>query len=315
MTDTMNLGKQIGPLPLGVWLGVGAVGLGIGYYINRKAGAANANAPIPLPNSDVGVGGSGFDVVNPPASNTTVTTPDESNQTWGRKAANWLISEGKDPGTADNAVRKYLYGENLTLLEQSYINLVLLKFGLPPEPIQPVEIPVPPTGGGGDTGALTAVTGLAVASTSATSVDLTWNPVAGAARYRIRTEEPAGPTARIPDRFSMDTRHTIAPLGLNIGYRFYVAAVTASGTAGPEASVSAKTGTLAGVGFARAHIVSTGETLSGIAMRYYGNGSAAKVNELYAANRGTIEAAARENGKTTSDNGFFLFPGTVLHIP
>jgi hypothetical protein len=56
-----------------------------------------------------------------------------------------------------------------------------------------------------------------------------------------------------------------------------------------------------------------GDCLWNIAKKYMGSG--AKYTALYEANKETIEAAAKKNGKASSSNGYWLFPGTVLTIP
>ena len=61
------------------------------------------------------------------------------------------------------------------------------------------------------------------------------------------------------------------------------------------------------------HTVVSGDTLWGIAKKYYGNG--AQYTKIYGANSGTIEAAAKSHGKSNSGNGHWIYPGTVLSIP
>lgn len=148
MADGIALGKQIGPLPMGGWAAIIAGGLAVGYFINKKAAKNAAPTTVPaVADSGVGVGGTGgFTDVNPPAPTTPGdTVAVQTNQAWGLQALNWLIAQKYDPGTADNAIRKYLYGQNLTIEEQALINQVLLHFGAPPEPLPPVVIPtIPP---------------------------------------------------------------------------------------------------------------------------------------------------------------------------
>lgn len=141
-----GLGQNLGPLPLGVWLGVGAIGLGIGYVINKKMAKSVATqepSSTQLTESGVGTGGGQF--VYTPPTNTSDTTVPETNQTWGTKATNWLISQNTDPALADQAVRKYLSAQPLTAAEKATINLVLIHFGAPPELLPPVDdTPVTP---------------------------------------------------------------------------------------------------------------------------------------------------------------------------
>lgn len=63
----------------------------------------------------------------------------------------------------------------------------------------------------------------------------------------------------------------------------------------------------------KTHTIVSGDTLWGIAQRYYGNG--AQYGKIYEANRETIEAEAKRRGKQGSNNGHWIYPGTVLTIP
>lgn len=61
------------------------------------------------------------------------------------------------------------------------------------------------------------------------------------------------------------------------------------------------------------YTVVSGDTLWGIAKRYYGSGT--KYNLIYDANAGIIESEAKGHGKSNSSNGHWIWPGTVLTIP
>ena len=61
------------------------------------------------------------------------------------------------------------------------------------------------------------------------------------------------------------------------------------------------------------YTVVSGDTLWGIASKKLGSGS--KWTQIYDANAGTIEAAAKAHGKSSSDHGHWIWPGTVLTIP
>ena len=61
------------------------------------------------------------------------------------------------------------------------------------------------------------------------------------------------------------------------------------------------------------YTVVSGDTLWGVAKRFYGSGT--KYSVIYNANAETIEAAAKAHGKKNSDNGHWIYAGTTLTIP
>lgn len=63
----------------------------------------------------------------------------------------------------------------------------------------------------------------------------------------------------------------------------------------------------------KTHTVQSGDTLWGIAQQKYGAGK--EYMKIYNANKSIIESTAKKRGKKSSNNGHWIFPGTVLTIP
>jgi nucleoid-associated protein YgaU len=152
MANGVDLGKQVGPLPLGAWVVVVGAGLGIAYY-SRNAGK-NAAAPltVPDPSGDPNVGtGPGWVAVPPPstapASGTAAPT---DNDAWGRLAIDQLVADGYNPALVYSAITKALAGgsgdNKMSIQEYSLWSLALRKLGTPPVPVlvpPPTSIPIP----------------------------------------------------------------------------------------------------------------------------------------------------------------------------
>lgn len=138
MADGIDLGKKLGPFPLGVWLIVVGGGLGLAYFINRGQATADERQLAAEPGVGTGLVPAGAVIQPPPETGNEV---EETNVSWGRDVTNWLIAQGHDAALADNAVRKYLASEPLSLQEQSLLNLALAVHGAPPEPLAPTETP------------------------------------------------------------------------------------------------------------------------------------------------------------------------------
>lgn len=63
----------------------------------------------------------------------------------------------------------------------------------------------------------------------------------------------------------------------------------------------------------KTHSIGSGDTLWSLGKKYYGDG--AQGTKIYSANSEAIEAAAKQHGKSSSNNGWWIYPGTVLTIP
>ncbi|MCD7862872.1 MAG: LysM peptidoglycan-binding domain-containing protein [Lachnospiraceae bacterium] len=84
---------------------------------------------------------------------------------------------------------------------------------------------------------------------------------------------------------------------------------TSSGSSASSSSSSSSSSS----GLPTSYTVVSGDTLWALARTYYGSGN--KYTIIYDANADTIESVAKAHGKSSSDNGHWIFPGTVLNIP
>lgn len=135
--------KQIGPLPVGVWVILVVGGLAMAYYFarNQKAGDTTVSESSP----QEGVGGLDTSVISGPPPKATYTTNDE----WASAAINWAIANNFDPQLSVDAVTRRLEGQQLSTAENAIIRAIFKNVGppplLPPAPENPPSSPPPPT--------------------------------------------------------------------------------------------------------------------------------------------------------------------------
>lgn len=127
----LDLGKQVGPLPLGAWLAVGGTGVGIALWARGPGSGTAEDAPPvdPFSSTGTGVTGQWIDVTPPaPVGDAPVTDNDE----WGRRAIAWLIAEGHDAALSQSGITKALQERRLSVREYALWWLALRHFGGPP---------------------------------------------------------------------------------------------------------------------------------------------------------------------------------------
>lgn len=152
-----DMGKQVGPLPLGAWVAVLGGSFAFLLYSRRNA----ASAEVPTTNVDavsgdsigsVGMGGMSAVGAYVPtggliSSPTDAAQTIASNQQWGQNSFSFLVGMGMDGATVDKAVRDYLSGMPLTVASNGMITLALAKYGQPPEGLPDAPgLPTPTTG-------------------------------------------------------------------------------------------------------------------------------------------------------------------------
>lgn len=173
-----ELARKVGPLPLGGWLAIAAVGVAAAIIIRRRL-AANSAASSAEP-ALVGPDGErldasaiasytpgGFVVGGGPATATggtpndpTVTDPPTplTNSDWSAKAISYLLSRGYQGTIVVDGVERFLSGGVLTTQQQAMIDQALAAVGPPPQPVPPPVVtpePLPVGGSGGGGGTIT----------------------------------------------------------------------------------------------------------------------------------------------------------------
>lgn len=178
------LGRKIGPLPAWSYVVIIAGIAWVVYYFQKRKAATNANATAGTPlasyptdsaaSSDQAFPGDGSagGISNPVGAGgstggTTVTgtTSPQSNADWFRLASNWLVAQGYDAATVNQALNNFLLGQQASAQDRALYNLAVGRFGTPPEgvPLQPTppssNPPGLPPGSGGDGGGTQPPTG------------------------------------------------------------------------------------------------------------------------------------------------------------
>jgi hypothetical protein len=140
-----DLGKQIGPLPVGGWIAVIVAGVGLAWYANKRQQAAStAAAPQPTTPTDVSgvipLSPGGYQPAN--QNTTTATSPTFlTNDQWRSDVESKLLAQGNNPTLVDGALTKYLNGVQLTAAENAVVSVALTLDG--PPPIAPILAPAP----------------------------------------------------------------------------------------------------------------------------------------------------------------------------
>jgi len=152
MATSLDMGKQVGPLPLGAWVVVVGGGLAIAYWQYSQGSGSDEPEIVEDTGSPEGVGeGPGWTYV-PPNVDDSDSVEYESNEQWGVAAVNWLTAQGYNAATSNNAITKALAGgvdidgNKMSIQEWSLWSLALVQFGSPPYPVSvspPTSVPGP----------------------------------------------------------------------------------------------------------------------------------------------------------------------------
>lgn len=139
-----GLGKQLGPLPIGVWVLVIGGSLLLAYYMRSRAGStptATVDPSTLIENPSVGTGNI--------APTVPVDTSPTTNVEWAKLASQYLVGAGYDGTVISAAISAYLSGQQLSSQYNALINEAIKHVGptpeaLPPAPAPPSTQPNPP---------------------------------------------------------------------------------------------------------------------------------------------------------------------------
>lgn len=175
----LDLGKQVGPLPLGAWIAVVGVGLGIALYSRGQSTPTEVLDDSGDPG--VGTGETGGWLPTTPNQTPITEVAIDTNERWALAATNYLIASGYNPVLSVSAVTKYLNGMKLSTQEEALISIALQKYGAPPQSLPPSEGDSPTT----PTTSVRAPTGFRAVATGTTAATVTWNKASGAVKYIV----------------------------------------------------------------------------------------------------------------------------------
>lgn len=148
--DAPDLGKMVGPLPLGGWAVVVAAGLGFAYYRRNSGGGGGVLTPVADvldPTTYAGQTGGAVGLAAQPTDATA--TGYTSNDQWATAAIRYLVNNQVADGyTASQVVSKYLEGGALTSTEQGIIARAVAALGPTPERTPVGQVNIPGTGPG-----------------------------------------------------------------------------------------------------------------------------------------------------------------------
>lgn len=144
-----QLGKMIGPLPMGAWLAVIAGGLGFALYYRNQNAAATADTSVPMDNTTTDSGTSipsGYGYVGDgttDGSSTTTAPTITDDDAWVTAALTQMTAKGYDPLATSAALSKYMAGEKLNTQEAALVRVAIQLVGSPPS-VPTTPTPAPP---------------------------------------------------------------------------------------------------------------------------------------------------------------------------
>lgn len=121
-------------------------------------------------------------------------------------------------------------------------------------------------------------------------------------------------TVQLSEFGKMDGIYFVEQVSHTIGRKSYTMQLKLSRiTENGESGNGETAGSNASTAGAESYVIKKGDTLWDLAKKKYGNGS--KYTLIYEANKDAIEADAKKHGKSSSNNGYWIYPGLTITIP
>jgi len=231
---------KLGPLPVGVWIAAFVVIYIVLERRKKPAGGGQQTDPAgnvgPIDPQTGYVYGSSQDQAalgqqsggslgSSSGSGSTLAGQYTTNADWARAAINLLVGAGIDPTEANTAIEQYISSQQLTPQQQADVNFAIQSLGAPPDPPNPGGSPGgivhPPSPG--KVYAANPPTGLAVTSTTSSTIALKWNRSTNATGYTITATGGNQPTASTTVT-GTDASGTLSGLAPNVLYTVKVQA-------------------------------------------------------------------------------------------
>lgn len=224
-----------------VYLGAAGLAGFLGYAYWRRS---QSTPPPSWGDVDPGAMSPGGDYVNP-GSNSNIPPQDntgqdiKTNAQWAQAATTMLGNIGYDPKTVASALGNFFQRNGLSATEMDAVRAAVGQLGPPP---QDGPWPIKAAPNTPETGPLAAVGNLRVASATANSITLAWDPVPGAKQYAVELHGRAGKHHAIFDyAFGGATSYTSTGLQYpNFDYIYTVRAQRDSDN-GPGRQITART--------------------------------------------------------------------------
>lgn len=241
-TDTVDL-PAVGKVKTNTLIGVGvATAVVVGYFYIRQERNATVEA-VEDPNAgnstgtfgaDIGSGSGGYYATPSAASDTDLSSDIIStNSQWVRAAVDYLSANGRDAGTVQDALGKYLAGEALTTTEKTIVQSAKAAVGNEPQTAPPMKMvstaPAPSTVG------LIAPKTVSYEKRAPSFIVVKWSAVPSATSYDVEFDGKL-------EKSGIDLVETFTGLKPNSTHRVRVRAVNSRGVKGPwSASTSITT--------------------------------------------------------------------------